>query len=307
MVQIIDRRNKALGGQNNTRSKKSISGIAWHYTATTNSNIDNHERYWRNGRGWTYGGYHFYIDRDGKVFQNYNLETVSNGVKGHNSKVVNISVEASRADNYTQAQINARHELTLQLMDELNLTADKVKQHGEFSGQSTSCAGYTKTQMNEFRAKLAGGKVVTPSKPTPKSQPATKSVAQLADEVLASGKTGNDARAKYLGMTLAQYEPIRQEINKRYGVKAKPAAPKPKPTSQAWTGQVLRQGNRGDAVRQLQNMLAKKYFYPEKGAKNNGIDGIYGAKTKGAVRRFQSVNGLAQDGIAGKATYNKLK
>ena len=83
-------------------------------------------------------------------------------------------------------------------------------------------------------------------------------------------------------------------------------APKPKPVS-AWTGQVLRQGNRGDAVRQLQNMLAKKYFYPEKGAKNNGIDGIYGAKTANAVRRFQSVNGLAQDGIAGKATYNKLK
>ena len=84
-------------------------------------------------------------------------------------------------------------------------------------------------------------------------------------------------------------------------------APKPKPAAQAWTGRVLRQGNRGDAVRQLQNMLAKKYFYPDKGAKNNGIDGIYGAKTKNAVRRFQSVNGLAQDGIAGKATYNKLK
>ena len=59
--------------------------------------------------------------------------------------------------------------------------------------------------------------------------------------------------------------------------------------------------------RQLQEMLAKKYFYPDKGAKNNGIDGIYGAKTKDAVRRFQSVNGLAQDGIAGNATYNKFK
>ena len=306
MVQIIDRRNKALGGQNNTRSKKSISGIAWHYTATTNSNIDNHERYWRNGRGWTYGGYHFYIDRDGKVFQNYNLETVSNGVKGHNSKIVNISVEASRADNYTQAQINARHELTLQLMDELNLTADKVKQHGEFSGQSTSCAGYTKAQMNGFRAKLAGGKV-TPSTPTPAPKPVAKSVAQLADEALASGKTGNDARAKHLGMTLAQYEPVRGEINKRYSVKPKPVAPKPKPAAQAWTGQVLRQGNRGDAVRQLQNMLAKKYFYPEKGAKNNGIDGIYGAKTKDAVERFQMISGLSVDGIAGKATYNSLK
>ena len=88
--------------------------------------------------------------------------------------------------------------------------------------------------------------------------------------------------------------------------KPTPVAPKPQPAA-SWTGQVLRQGNRGDAVRQLQNMLAKKYFYPDKGAKNNGIDGIYGANTKNAVERFQSVNGLAQDGIAGKATYNKLK
>ena len=109
-------------------------------------------------------------------------------------------------------------------------------------------------------------------------------------------------------MTLAQYEPVRAEIYKRYGVKAKPVAPKtqPKPTTSS-TGQVLRQGNRGDAVRQLQNMLAKKYFYPDKGAKNNGIDGIYGAKTKNAVERFQMISGLSVHGIAGKATYNKLK
>lgn len=88
--------------------------------------------------------------------------------------------------------------------------------------------------------------------------------------------------------------------------KPTPVAPKPQPSS-SWTGQVLRQGNRGDAVRQLQEMLAKKYFYPDKGAKNNGIDGIYGTKTKNAVERFQLINRLSVDGIAGKATYNKLK
>ncbi len=163
MVQIIDRRSKALGGQNNTRSKSAIEEIAWHYTATTNSSIDNHERFWRNNRGWRRGGYHFYIDRDGNIFQNYNLETVSNGVAGHNSRIVNVCCEASRADNYTQAQIDARHELTVWLMDELNIKATNVKQHGEFPGASTSCAGYTKAQMNEFRAKLAGGKVSTQS------------------------------------------------------------------------------------------------------------------------------------------------
>lgn len=74
-----------------------------------------------------------------------------------------------------------------------------------------------------------------------------------------------------------------------------------------WTGGVLKQGQKGEQVTQLQNLLAAQYFYPEKGAKNNGVDGYYGTNTVNAVRRYQSVNGLTVDGIAGKATYNKLK
>lgn len=37
---------------------------------------------------------------------------------------------------------------------------------------------------------------------------------------------------------------------------------------------------KGTAVRQIQEALAALYFYPDKGAKNNGIDGYYGPKTK---------------------------
>lgn len=88
-------------------------------------------------------------------------------------------------------------------------------------------------------------------------------------------------------------------------------APKPAPIksvpSQSWTGQTLRVGDRGPAVTQLQTMLSSKKFYPNKGVKNNGVDGIYGADTKDAVERFQTMNSLTVDGIAGKATYNKLK
>lgn len=65
---------------------------------------------------------------------------------------------------------------------------------------------------------------------------------------------------------------------------------------------ILQPGDRGATVRQMQEDLASVYFYPDKGAKNNGIDGIYGPKTKDAVRRFQSMHGLAQDGIFGPKT-----
>ena len=62
----------------------------------------------------------------------------------------------------------------------------------------------------------------------------------------------------------------------------------------------------GTGVRQVQEALASIYFYPEKGAKNNGIDGYYGAKTADAVKRFQSVNGLKADGDYGPATKKAL-
>ncbi|WP_187957591.1 peptidoglycan-binding protein, partial [Bacillus subtilis] len=64
---------------------------------------------------------------------------------------------------------------------------------------------------------------------------------------------------------------------------------------------------KGTNVRQVQNALASLYFYPDKGAKNNGIDGVYGPKTANAVKRFQSVNGLTADGIYGPKTRAKIE
>jgi peptidoglycan hydrolase-like protein with peptidoglycan-binding domain len=63
--------------------------------------------------------------------------------------------------------------------------------------------------------------------------------------------------------------------------------------------QVLRQGSTGGAVKILQVGLNGR-GYPLVG------DGIFGAGTDGAVRRFQSDNGLAADGIVGPQTWNAL-
>lgn len=63
----------------------------------------------------------------------------------------------------------------------------------------------------------------------------------------------------------------------------------------------------GSDVKEVQELLAKHYFYPEKGAKNNGVDGYYGLKTENAVKRFQIMNGLKVDGVVGKNTLAKLK
>lgn len=74
-----------------------------------------------------------------------------------------------------------------------------------------------------------------------------------------------------------------------------------------WTGGVLKQGDKGKQVTQLQQLLANNHYYPKKGAKNNGVDGYFGADTKNAVERYQTMHGLEMDGIAGKDTYTQLK
>jgi peptidoglycan hydrolase-like protein with peptidoglycan-binding domain len=58
----------------------------------------------------------------------------------------------------------------------------------------------------------------------------------------------------------------------------------------------LKQGDSGDAVRDLQNALYKLGFY------NGTISGNYGSLTAAAVRRFQDKNDLTVDGIAGSKT-----
>ncbi|KEP28425.1 N-acetylmuramoyl-L-alanine amidase [Bacillus safensis] len=64
---------------------------------------------------------------------------------------------------------------------------------------------------------------------------------------------------------------------------------------------------KGPQVTAVQKALSSLYYYPDKGAKNNGIDGYYGPKTANAVKRFQLMNGLAADGIYGPKTKNKIE
>lgn len=62
---------------------------------------------------------------------------------------------------------------------------------------------------------------------------------------------------------------------------------------------VLKNGSRGEAVKQLQTQLNSAGY-------NLAVDGIYGAKTLAAVKDYQSKNNLTADGIAGSRTLGAL-
>ena len=61
-----------------------------------------------------------------------------------------------------------------------------------------------------------------------------------------------------------------------------------------------KRGSRGTEVRNIQSRLSAWGYNP------GSVDGIYGAKTEAAVKRFQQKHGLTPDGIAGPATLAKI-
>jgi len=67
------------------------------------------------------------------------------------------------------------------------------------------------------------------------------------------------------------------------------------------TAQLLRLGDRGPEVAQLQTRLSALGYY------TGPINGVFDQQTEFAVRQFQSANGLVPDGIVGITTWAKLR
>ena len=64
---------------------------------------------------------------------------------------------------------------------------------------------------------------------------------------------------------------------------------------------ILRQGSKGSAVSELQQLLQSKGFYTGK------IDGDFGAGTTNSVLKFQKANSLVPDGVVGSSSWAKLR
>jgi peptidoglycan hydrolase-like protein with peptidoglycan-binding domain len=71
---------------------------------------------------------------------------------------------------------------------------------------------------------------------------------------------------------------------------------------------VLKEGSKGDAVKELQKLLLDKGYYDtcEKKADKSVIDGDFGKKTTFAVKGFQARVFLTVDGIVGDRTWRAL-
>jgi peptidoglycan hydrolase-like protein with peptidoglycan-binding domain len=85
------------------------------------------------------------------------------------------------------------------------------------------------------------------------------------------------------------------------GPQTEAALDKAKPRTTTFRlGVVLKKGNRGGAVRNVQKALKTFGYSP------GMIDSVFGIKTEEAVKKFQAANGLTVDGIVGKITTTAL-
>lgn len=72
-------------------------------------------------------------------------------------------------------------------------------------------------------------------------------------------------------------------------------------TGDVQAAELLRVGDRGVEVREIQEMLAEQGYLTER------IDGVFGSATVNALKKFQKAAGLKVDGICGKDTMAALK
>ena len=74
----------------------------------------------------------------------------------------------------------------------------------------------------------------------------------------------------------------------------------PSPRVETAYAAIYQQGSRGDTVKTIQRKLKNWGYY------TGSVDGIFGSRTKEAVKYFQRKNGLTADGIVGNKTLKAL-
>ena len=203
-IRVVDRRGKALGGNNHNRSLSGLRRGGFHWDGVSGGTIEGHERYWRDHHKWRDGGYTTFIDDAGTVFMNYDFEKRTNGVGNHNTPTLNVCYAGTYSNPMNDKQRRAAKIFWTFVVNDKRTNINSFNDiwgHNEFPGHSSnSCPGIN---MNDFRAYLKEDsvKVSTQSKPAPAKKVATKKT----HKVTADGYLGPEtvkALQHYFGLVV---------------------------------------------------------------------------------------------------------
>ncbi|MEC0765105.1 peptidoglycan-binding protein [Bacillus atrophaeus] len=299
-----------------TKSKGSYSNlgvnsktdIAVHHSLTKSGSSAAFANYHVGDLGWPGVAYHFVILKDGTIEWNHDLGIKSYHVGNSNSFAVGVCLVGDfRSEQPTKAQEESFKALVAALKKDMP-NYKRTRGHNEFPGYSWKAC-----PVFDYKKVLAG-KSVSNGKTSSK-----KVSAGTATYTVKKGDTLSGI-AKEKGVSLANLQSWNNiknpnKISIGQVLKLKKASSSSSSSSSKKSSITLPSGvfkvtsplTKGASVTQIQTALAALYFYPDKSAKNFGIDGYYGAKTANAVKRFQSMHGLTADGIYGPKTKAKLE
>lgn len=123
---------------------RQIKYIVLHTTASAvTATADSINRYHRKVLNWQSPGYHFIIERNGKVVENWPIAKPTNGVKGHNQNSIHISyiggidAKGKPKDNRTKEQRKAMAELVNKLAKQFSDA--EVLGHRDFPNVAKAC------------------------------------------------------------------------------------------------------------------------------------------------------------------------
>lgn len=183
--------------------------------------------------------FHYAVD-DKEVVQgipdNRNSWNAGDGAYGTGNRkgiAIEICYSKSGGAKFDKAEENAAQLIAMK-MKEYNIPISKVKRHYDFATDKKRCPHRTMDKgwarfLEMVKKAYDGSKPA--SKPVSKPTTAKKTIEQVAQEVLV-GKWGNgDTRKQKLKAAGYDYNTVQAKVNELCGVKTKPVAAKPKPTT----------------------------------------------------------------------------
>ena len=270
-------------------TRKSTERIILHHADAKNCSAEDIQR-WHLNNGWAGAGYHFLVRKDGKVYRLRPEDKVGAHAYGANYDSLGICFEGNFMEEDMPAeQIKAGQELVAYLKNKYNITT--VQRHKDVC--STNCPG-DKFPFNEIADSETSNEVVSQPQESENKGNVARIQAVLNERyglnIAVDNIYGNETRK-------ALVKGLQTELNKQYHRGLAVDGIFGTNTYNACIN--VRRGAEGNITYLIQAMLVCHSF-------DIDADGIFGPATENAVREFQKRNGLSQDGIVGKNTFNKL-
>lgn len=266
-------------------TRKSTQRIILHHAAAKTCSAEDIHR-WHLNKGWSGAGYHFLVRKDGKIYRLRPEDKVGAHAYGSNYNSIGVCFEGDyMVENMPEEETKAGQELVAYLKNKYGIS--EVEVHKRVN--ATSCPG----DNFPFNQIANATEIITP-----KPSEETGKIAQIQNALNEKYGLDIDVDNIYGNETKkALVKGLQTELNKQFERNLVVDGIFGTNTYNACIN--VRRGAEGNITWLIQSMLICHSF-------NINADGIFGTATEGAVRDFQSRNGLSVDGIVGKNTFNKL-